>query len=246
MRLSIALAAVLLAAAAGCSGSSDPAQRVTVFAASSLRAAFEELAGEFEAGEPGTDVVLNLAGSRDLVAQLSDGAAADVLATADIATMAAALAEGVVAGEPREFATNRLAVAVPVDNPAGVTGVGDLSAPGLRLVVCAPQVPCGAAAGQLRTNLGMIWRPVSEENSVAGVMGKVLAGEADAGIVYTTDLAAAAGLAAGVEVPDAVNVTTTYPIAAVRPGSDAAERFIAFVTGQQGRSILARGGFGAP
>ena len=88
----------------------------------------------------------DFAGSRDLVAQLSDGAAADVLATADIATMAAALVEGVVAGEPREFATNRLAVAVPVDNPAGITGVGDLAAPGLRLVVCAPQVPCGAAA----------------------------------------------------------------------------------------------------
>ena len=241
------LAAVcLLALLPGCAGpATDREQEVTVFAAASLAAAFGEIATAFEAANPGAVVRLNVAGSRTLVAQLREGARADVLATADTASMQAAAAAGVIDGPPVVFTANAAAVAVPADNPAGVRTADDLAEPGVQVVVCAVPVPCGIAARELLAGFGREVRPVSEETSVAGVLGKVAAGEADAGIVYATDVVGDDAVRS-VPLPPGVAVGTRYPIATVTGASAAADRFIAHVLGPEGQGTLAGAGFGPP
>lgn len=232
----VLLAAALVLCAAGCGAAEEGGRQVTVFAASSLSSAFPAIGEQFEAANPGTRVVFNYAGSQDLVAQLGAGADADVIATADAASMA--VVEAMRDTSPMVLASNRMAVAVPPGNPAGITGVTDLARPGLRLVLCAPAVPCGAAAVTLQQRLDVQWRPVSEESSVAGVLGKVRSGEADAGVVYATDVGAA-----GIPIPAEVNVSTRYLIA---PVTQAGEPFVAFAAGEQGRAVLTELGFGPP
>ena len=240
------IAVCLLALLPGCaSAATDREQEVTVFAAASLAAAFDEIATDFEAANPGAVVRLNVAGSRTLVAQLREGARADVLATADTASMRAAAAAGVVDGTPVVFAANAAAVAVPADNPAGVRTAADLAEPRVQVVVCAVPAPCGIAARELLAELGREVRPVSEETSVAGVLGKVAAGEADAGIVYATDVLGEAAVRS-VPLTPGVAVSTTYPIAPVTGAGALADRFIAHVLGPEGQDALARAGFGPP
>lgn len=221
---------------------------ITVFAAASLTATFTELAGRFESDHPGVTVTLSFAGSSALVTQLSEGASADVLATADVRTMAAAREDALVEADPVVFASNSLEIAVPPGNPAGIESFADLGAPGLRLVVCAPQVPCGAATQTLAAAAGVQLTPVSEESAVTDVLGKVASGEADAGVVYRTDVTAAGDRVEGIELdgpPDAVNA---YPIA-VLTGSDhprTARAFLDLVTGPVGAQVLTAAGFGPP
>src|SRR5690625_1405064 len=174
----------------------DLAGELTVFAAASLHVVFEDIAELFTAEHPAAEVAFSFAGSSDLVAQLDAGAPADVLATADESTMATAVDSGVIDGAPQVFAENALALITPAGNPAGITGL-DESLDGADLVVCAPQLPCGAAAETLAEQVGTTLRPVSEEGSVTDVLGKVTSGQADAGLVYTTD-AASAGAAVDV------------------------------------------------
>jgi molybdate transport system substrate-binding protein len=241
------LAAVcLLVLLPGCAtAATDREHEVTVFAAASLAPAFGEIAAAFEAANPDAGVRLHVAGSRTLVAQLREGARADVLATADAATMGAAAAAGVIDGAPVAFATNAAAVAVPVDNPARVRTLADLSEPGMQVVVCAVPVPCGVAARELLAGLGREVRPVSEETSVAGVVGKVAAGEADAGIMYATDVVGQAAVRS-VPLPPGVAVSTTYPIAPVAGSAAVAQRFIDYVLSPDGQGALAEAGFGPP
>ncbi|WP_152192587.1 molybdate ABC transporter substrate-binding protein [Georgenia satyanarayanai] len=253
MRRRAALAAVVVLALAACGGragtattTDGPGGDLTVLAAASLNVVFADLAERFTA-EYGVEVAFSFAGSSDLVAQLDAGAPADVLATADEATMGRALASGTVAGEPQVFARNTLTLVVPAGNPAGVTGL-DASLDGADLVVCAPQVPCGAATSALADLLGAVITPVSEEGSVTDVLGKVTSGQADAGLVYATDTAAAGDAVETVDVPRADEVVNDYPIAVTADAThpDLAAAWVDLVLGPEGRRVLGDAGFGTP
>ncbi len=221
---------------------------VTVFAAASLTSSFTALGKAFESVHPGAKVTFSFAGSSDLVSQLTEGAPADVFASADEANMAKAVTAKLADGKPVDFATNVLAIAVPPGNPAKITGFADLAKPGVKTVVCAPQVPCGAATAKVEASSGVTLTPVSQESSVTDVLGKVESGEADAGIVYVTDVKGAGSKVASVAFPEASGVVNTYPIVAVTgaPNPKGAAAFVDFVTGGKGRAVLAAAGFGAP
>lgn len=232
-----------------CSSSEDeaPDRELTVFAAASLTETFTELADDFEADHPGVTVRLNFAGSSDLATQIVEGAPADVFAAADERTMGTVI-DAIDGVEPRDFATNTLQVVTPADDPGGVDSLADLADPGVAVVLCAPQVPCGAAAARLLEDEALTVKPVSEEQSVTDVLGKVRSGEADAGLVYVTDVRAAGDDVRGVDTPEAASVVNVYPIAALPDASDGdlAREFVALVTGSAGRDVLTQAGFGAP
>ncbi|WIG17759.1 molybdate ABC transporter substrate-binding protein [Kocuria rosea] len=252
MRTRAPASAVLLAAlglgATGCGTGGDPATVLDVHAAASLTGTFTELAERFEAQHPGVEVSLSFAGSSTLVQQLTEGAPADVLATADERSMAGAVAAGLVDGEPEVFATNVLTVVVPAGNPAGVASFRDLAEPGVQVVVCAPQVPCGAARERVQEFSGVRLSPVSEEGSVTDVLGKVVSGQADAGLVYATDARSAGDAVEVVEVPQAAQAVTRSPVAALADSEEPelARQFTELVAGDRGREVLAGAGFGAP
>ncbi|GAA3574614.1 molybdate ABC transporter substrate-binding protein [Microlunatus spumicola] len=229
-------------------GSSAAPQTLTVFAAASLKGTFTTLGTTFEAQHPGTTVTFSFAGSSDLVTQLQQGAPADVFASADAANMTKVVSDKLVAGSPVDFATNTLEIAVPPDNPAGVTSFADLSKPGVRLVVCAPQVPCGAAAAKIEKATATTLAPVSEENAVTDVLGKVESGEADAGLVYVTDVRAAGDKVKGIPFDESEEAVNTYPIAALAGSRDAdlAGQFVRLVTGAEGEQVLSAAGFAKP
>lgn len=234
------------------STTSSPADEVTgtitVFAAASLTTTFTRLGDEFEKAHPGAKVTFSFAGSSDLVSQLTAGAPADVFASADEANLAKAESGGAIQGAPVDFATNVLAIAVPAGNPAHVKGFADLASPSVRTVVCAPQVPCGAATAKVEKSSGVTLTPVSEESSVTDVLGKVTAGEADAGIVYATDVKGAGSAVESIPFPEAAKTVNVYPIATVAhaPNAAGAREFVAFVTGPAGRKALIAAGFGTP
>ena len=234
------------AASAGTSGGAGKATgKVTVLAAASLQKAFEEIEKTVEKDNPGLDVTFDFQGSQDLVASLAGGDSADVLATANNSTMKTAADQKLV-GSQTEFATNVLTLIVPKGNPKKITGL-DSSLDGANLVICAPEVPCGEATKKLAKAQGITLNPVSEEQKVTDVRGKVESGEADAGIVYTTDAAAAKDKADKIDIPDG-GVVNHYPIAqTAEPENPAgAQVFIDAVTGKAGQEILAKHGFGKP
>ena len=234
------------AASAGTSGGAQKATgKVTVLAAASLQGAFEEIEKTVEKDNPGLDVTFDFQGSQDLVASLAGGDSADVLATANNSTMKTAADQKLV-GSQTEFATNVLTLIVPKGNPKKITGL-DSSLDGANLVICAPEVPCGEATKKLAEAQGITLNPVSEEQKVTDVRGKVESGEADAGIVYTTDAAAAKDKADKIDIPDG-GVVNHYPIAqTAKPENPAgAQAFIEAVTGKTGQEILAKHGFGKP
>jgi molybdate transport system substrate-binding protein len=248
-----ALGTVVVVALTACSSGANeaadaPERGLTVLAAASLQSAFTELGERFEAANPGTTVRLSFAGSADLAAQVQQGAPADVVATADEATMARLADDGLLAGPARPFAGNTMMIAVPAGNPAGITAFDDLGRAGVAVVVCAPQVPCGAAAQRIQASTGVTLAPVSEEGSVAGVLGKVGTGQADAGVVYRTDVAAAGPAVQGIAIPEAVNATTTYPIAVLADSAEPAlaRAFADLVLGEAGQQVLRDAGFTAP
>lgn len=234
------------AASASASGGTGKATgKVTVLAAASLQKAFEEIEKTVEKDNPGLDVTFDFQGSQDLVASLAGGDSADVLATANNSTMKTAADQKLV-GSQTEFATNVLTLIVPKGNPKRITGL-DSSLDGANLVICAPEVPCGEATKKLAQAQGITLNPVSEEQKVTDVRGKVESGEADAGIVYTTDAAAAKDKADKIDIPDG-GVVNHYPIAqTAKPENPAgAQVFIDAVTGKTGQEILAKHGFGKP
>lgn len=221
---------------------------ITVFAAASLTATFTTLADDFESENPGTTVELSFAGSSDLVTQILNGAPADVVASADTKNMAKLSDASLLARKPADFATNMLEIAVPPGNPASIETFADLAKPGVKTVVCAPQVPCGAAAVAVEAATGVTLAPVSEESSVTDVLGKVQSGEADAGLVYLTDVASAGDKVVGIPFDEAGAAVNTYPIATVKGTANlaAATAFVEYVTGTAGREVLRAAGFGAP
>ncbi|MBG6239330.1 molybdate transport system substrate-binding protein [Mycetocola sp. CAN_C7] len=250
---------IALAACSGWGGAPGTATRsgtvpafggtITVFAAASLTATFTELADEFESAHPGTTVELSFAGSSDLVTQITEGAPADVFASADESTMLKLVDAGLIEkASTVDLATNVLQIAVPPSNPAGVARLADLADPGVATVLCAPQVPCGAAAVAVQKATGVDIRPVSEELSVTDVLGKITSGEADAGLVYVTDVLAAGDAVDGIAFPESSEARNTCPIAVVEGSAnrDAAQAFVDFVAGTVGRQVLDAAGFGTP
>jgi molybdate transport system substrate-binding protein len=155
---------------------------------------------------------------------------------------------GLINGSPTTFAKNVLEIATAAGNPKGITSFADLANPDLKVVVCAPQVPCGAAAQKVETSTGVDIKPVSEETDVKNVLGKVTTGNADAGLVYVTDVAAAGSQVQGVNFPEAEQATTNYPIATLKnaPQPQLAQAFVSLVTGEQGHEALQSAGFGTP
>jgi molybdate transport system substrate-binding protein len=232
------------ASAGGEDGGAEP-RTLTVYAAASLTRGFEAVGERFEAEHDGVDVRLSFGGSSDLVAQIQEGAPANVFASADLANMAKLTAEGLAGQEPQSFATNTLQIAVAPDNPLGIESLADVTGKDVKLVVCAAEVPCGAAARQAAEAAGIELTPVSEEQSVTDVLAKVTSGEADAGLVYVTDVIAAAGKVLGIEFPEASAAVNTYPITTVE-GSEAADLaadFVELVLSTDGQAILKESGF---
>ena len=221
---------------------------ITVFAAASLTAAFNDIGAAFTAANPEAKVTFSFDASSALVEQISQGAPADVFASADASNMDKLTDAGLNGTEPVVFATNLLAIIVPKGNPAGVTGVADLANSDVKTIVCAPEVPCGKYAAQVFEAAGVSVTPVSQEQNVKGVVTKVTAGEADAGIVYITDVTAAGDKAEAVTIPSDINVVAQYPIASVKSSThaDVDQAFIDFVLGPEGQAILAKYGFMAP
>jgi molybdate transport system substrate-binding protein len=250
-RLAAALAAVALLLA-GCggddsgggSGAGSPAE-IKVFAAASLTAAFNELGPRFTAANGGTKVTFNFAGSQALATQIQQGAPADVFASADVANMDKVKD---LVGDPQVFASNVLQIVVEQGNPKGVKGLGDLANPDLKVVLAAPDVPAGRYAEQALDKVGITVKPVSQEDNVKAVVTKVSLGEADAGIVYVTDVTAGGDEVEGVDIPAEQNVVATYPIATVKASTaqDQAQAFMDLVRSAEGQQVLNKYGFLPP
>jgi molybdate transport system substrate-binding protein len=235
------IGAVTLAVAitlAGC-GDQAPRSRLTVLAAASLAEAFADFA-------VGTKVTYSFAGSQQLVAQVEAGAPADVVATADWVPMDRMLHARLVEA-PHVFARNRLAIAVRAGNPERIRSLADLARPGLRLALADPAVPAGRYAAEVLEKAAVTVRPVSLELDVKAVVARVASGEAHAGIVYVTDARNGQGVE-GVDIPEAANVTATYPVAVVKASRDihAARAFVDRLLDHAGRDALAANGFLLP
>ncbi len=232
---------------AGCSGS-DAASSVQVFAAASLTDAFTQLEAEFEAANPGVDVVVNLGGSSSLREQIRAGAPADVFASANEQTVDVLADEGLLGSEPVIFATNSLVLAVPIGNPADVVGVEDLQDDALVVGLCAPAVPCGELAIETLERIGVEASVDTNEPDVRALLTKIEIGELDAGLVYLTDALASPdgveSIGIGVQEPP----VTRYPVVALAdaPNPDGAEAFVDFVLSAESSGVFASLGFGAP
>jgi molybdate transport system substrate-binding protein len=242
--LVVLLLAVALLAAACDGGSGGGRPELRVFAAASLTAAFGELGERFTAAN-GTKVTFNFAGSQALATQIRQGAPADVFASADVANMDKV--EDLV-GTPQVFAGNLLQIVVEKGNPKGVEGLDDLARGGLKVVLAAEEVPAGRYARQVLDRAGVSVAPVSLEDNVKAVVSKVGLGEADAGIVYATDVTAGGGKVEGVDIPKGQNVVAAYPIAGVRASThrSEAQAFIDLVRSAEGRQVLEGYGFRPP
>jgi molybdate transport system substrate-binding protein len=256
MRTSRARLAALLAVAAlalaGCGGGDDAGGsgaaapgEIKVFAAASLTAAFTELGERYSSANGGAEVTFNFAGSQALATQIQQGAPADVFASADLPNMDKVKD---LVGTPQNFASNRLAIVVEQGNPKGVEGLADLADPDLKVVLAAEEVPAGKYAKQVLDQAGVSVTPVSREDNVKAVVTKVSLGEADAGIVYVTDVTAGGDKVEGVDVPADQNVTATYPMATVKASEapQAAQAFLDLVLSAEGQQVLKEYGFLPP
>lgn len=252
-RIAIVTALALLIAACGAKDGddatlSDSSGDVLVSAAASLTDAFTAIEAAFEREHPDIDVILNLGGSSALREQIIEGAPVDVFASANVSNMAAVVDEGLVSGEPQVFARNLLQIAVPAGNPAEISGLEDFSREDLLIGLCAEAVPCGEFARESLDNAGVVATIDTNEPDVRALLTKIEAGELDAGITYVTDVASTGGSVVGIDIPASVNVVAEYPIAVLStaPNSAAAAQFVAFILSDDGRTILAAGGFGTP
>jgi len=249
--VAVLAAAALLLAACGGDGDSGGSSATTapselkVFAAASLTGAFTELGRQYAAANGGDKVTFNFAGSQALTTQIRQGAPADVFASADLANMDKVKE---LVATPQNFASNRLAIVVEQGNPKGVKGLADLADPGLKVVLAAPDVPAGEYAAEALGKADVTVKPVSQEDNVKAVVTKVSLGEADAGIVYVTDVTAGGSKVEGVDIPDDQNVTATYPLATVKAANDeaGAEAFLDLVLSAEGQQVLKKYGFLPP
>ena len=252
-RVSLLIVAAGFLAACGSGGgtaSSSPSSAslsgfIHVFAAASLTASFNALGMSFHQADPGVGVDFNYAGTPTLVTQIEQGAPADVFASADTTNMDKLTADGYAGGTSKVFARNQLEIVVAPGNPKAITRLADLAKPGVIYITEAPSVPAGKYSLQALASGGVKVTPKSLETSVTAVISKIELGEADAGIVYTTDIKAAGSKVQGVEIPTANNVIATYPLVTVKgtKSADVANAFINYVLSSTGQSTLATFGF---
>jgi molybdate transport system substrate-binding protein len=262
MRRSIALTAAALTAVgtvlAACAGSdsqttssgssaSGPSGRITVFAAASLTGAFTELGTKFEAAHPGTEVDFSFGPSSGLATQITSGAPADVFASASTRNMDTVVTAK-AAGPALTFASNVLEIAVPPANPAKIRSLADLAKPGVKVAICAAEVPCGVGARTVFRNAKLTLTPVTQEVDVKATLTKVQLGEVDAGVVYVTDVLAAGAKVIGIPIPAEVNAATSYPIAALTGSKNPAlaKAYVDFVRSPDGARVLTAAGFEKP
>jgi molybdate transport system substrate-binding protein len=241
------VAAAFLAACGGSAPASTPplSGSISVFAAASLTASFSAIGSSFQAANPGATVKFNYAGTPTLVTQIEQGAPADVFASADTANMSKLTTDGYTTGSSWVFAHNQLEIVVAPGNPKGISALADLAKPGVIYIAEASTVPAGKYALQALATAGVKVTPKSLETSVTAVLSKIELGEADAGIVYTTDVTAARGKVQGVPIPAADNVIATYPVVAVKGTKNppVANAFMAYLLSAKGQSTLATFGF---
>ena len=257
--LALPAAALLALTACGGSAAGDDAAgssssagglsgTLTVFAAASLTDVFTDLGDRLERDNPGLQVRFSFAGSSQLATQITQGAPADVFASADETQMTVVTDAGLQAGDPTVFTENVLEIAVPRGNPANVTGLADFADPDLTLAICAPDVPCGAAAGKVFRAAGIDARPDTREEDVKAALNKVQLGEVDAALVYATDVLAAGDDVEGIAFPEAEQAVNEYPICTLgaAPDPGAAQAFVELVTSDEGQRALADAGFRPP
>jgi molybdate transport system substrate-binding protein len=268
-RLAFAVTAAAAIAVAGCSSSSSsstatgtasssaPATTasssaaqtgtITVFAASSLKGTFTQLGKQFEAAHPGDTVKFSFGASSTLATQINSGAPADVFASASPKNMDQVVTPG-NASNPQNFAKNVMEIAVPPSNPAKVASVNDLAKSSVKTALCQPQVPCGVVAAEVFKNAKITVKPVTLQPDVKSVLTQVELGNADAGVVYVTDVQAADSKVKGVTIPAGENATTTYPIAALTHSQypSIAQAFVAYVLSAEGEQVLKAAGFEQP
>ncbi|PNG21966.1 molybdate ABC transporter substrate-binding protein [Streptomyces cahuitamycinicus] len=232
----------------GSSGPGALSGEVTVFAAASLKESLTTLGERFEKEHPGTEVTFSFGGSDSLAASITGGAPADVFASASTRTMKIVTAAGAASGTPSAFVRNRLEIATLPGNPHRVTSLRDLAAPDLKVVLCDKEVPCGAAAQKALDASRLNLTPVSYEQDVKAALTKVELKEADAALVYATDVRAAGDKVEGVEFPESADAVNDYPIALLKdaPNAEAARAFIALVRSAEGRKVLSGAGFLTP
>jgi molybdate transport system substrate-binding protein len=253
--VSTMLVAGLLAGTAACSSkspsSSQPSQTsgpIVVFAAASLKPAFTQITQQFKTDNPGSGVDFEFGGSSDLANQLTQGATADVFASADTAQMDTVTRAGLLAGNPTNFASNTLVIVTAPGNPKKIGSFADLAKPGSNVVICQRPVPCGAATQRVEDSTRVHLNPVSEELNVTDVLNKVTTGQADAGLVYVTDAINAGSKVTTVNFPEAAGAVNVYPIGVLKkaPQPTFAQKFVALVTSDTGQKILAQFGFAKP
>ena len=221
---------------------------LTVFAAASLTDVFTELGDRLVSENPDLDIRFNFAGSSALATQLTQGAPADVFASANQSQMTVVTDAGLEAAEPEVFTENVLEIAVPADNPGDVTGLADFANPDLALAVCAAAVPCGAAAVQVFEAAGITAVPDTEEEDVRAALTKVQLGEVDAALVYASDVRSAGSDVEGIDFPEAEEAVNDYPICVLAdaPNAEAGQAFVDLVLSDEGQEALSAAGFRAP
>jgi molybdate transport system substrate-binding protein len=256
------LAALVAVGLSGCGGSSDSGApqstasssgtgvtgAVTVFAAASLTESFTTIGTDFEAANPGAKVTFSFAGSSALATQINQGAPADVFASAAPANMKTVTDAGNGDGTPVTFVKNQLVIAVAKGNPRGIKGLSDLAKPGVKVALCAPQVPCGAAAQKALATANVTITPVTLEQDVKAALSKVKLGEVDAALVYRTDAKAAASDVEAVEFPESASAINEYPIVVLKnaPNKAGGQAFVAYVQSDKGKAVLTAAGFQSP
>jgi molybdate transport system substrate-binding protein len=249
-RILVALAAlaVPIAAAQPVAAAPKPSGEITVFAASSLTESFDAIAKQFEKKYPDVTVKFNYDASSNLATQINQGAPADVFASADQDNLQKTIDAGTVTPPPVVFAKNRLEIAVEKGNPKKIKSLADLQRSGLVVVLCADQVPCGKYAAQSLAMAGVSISPASKEENAKATLSKVSIGEADASIVYVTDVKASKGTASGVKIADKQNVIATYPMGVVKQSQNAtaAKAWVQFVESKDGQKTLRKFGFLPP
>ena len=248
-RILATVAAFALLAACSSSGGAAKGGRLsgplTVDAAASLTEAFTALKASFEKAHPGTSVTLNFGASSELATQIQQGKPADVFASASTKNMTQL---GSLALTPTDFAKNRAEIAVPPGNPGKIAGVADLGISGLKIALCDAAVPCGVVARQVLASAKIDVSPAASLPDVKSTLAAVESGEVDAGVVYVTDVRAAAGKVTGIEIPAAVNASTTYPIATLKEAKNPslAKAWVDYVRSPAGRKVLQADGFAVP
>jgi len=246
--VALAALAVLIATVQPASAQQKPSGELTVFAAASLTESFDAMAKQFQKKYPDVDVKFSYDASSNLATQINQGAPADVFASADVDNLQKTIDAGTVTPPPVAFAKNRLEIAVEKGNPKKIKSLADLKKSGLLVVLCADQVPCGKYAAESLAKAGVTVSPASKEENAKATLSKVSIGEADASIVYVTDVKAAKGATSGVKIPDKVNVIASYPIGVVKASQNAtgAKAWVKFVRSKEGQAILRKFGFLPP